>query len=78
MRGLLYDKGVVSYKLCHGTEWILLARCPTRRQSTSTVSVPQLNTSPLKISGDKFTHLQELKAMTPLEHHQFNDMLYHN
>ncbi len=76
IRGLLYDKGTVSYKLRHGHEWSLLARCPTRRQSS--VAVEPLYSMPLQITGDKYKHLQDLKAMIPGQYHEFYDSLSHS
>ena len=37
----------------------------------------QLNKTPLKISADKYKHLQEFKLVMPAEDHKFYDELLH-
>ncbi len=78
LRGILYDKGVVSYKLRHGLDWELLARRQGRRGSSdaSTSIMPvSLYTGPIFISADKFAHLQDLKSLIPADSHAFYDTL---
>jgi hypothetical protein len=79
IRGLLYDSGTISYKLRHGHEWIrLITRCPTRAISHLPLQIAPAHLYTSKISADKYAHTQDLKAMIPVEYHNFYDSIPHN
>lgn len=40
-------------------------------------NIPSLYSEPLKISVDKFNHLQDLKRLIPSDYHSFYDLLPH-
>jgi len=77
IRALCYQPtGNVQYKLRHCDEW---AELPCRRSALSRAPKPkQLYGTTLKISADKFKHLQELKEVIDVHHHGFYDALAHD
>ena len=75
IRALRYETtGKVLFKLCHCNDWTVL---PCRRNITAFCQPKMLHNLALKISADKYNHLQDLKAVIPSEHHAFYDSLLH-
>ena len=79
IRALLYlPVGEMKYKLRHNEEW-----CPydneRERLTNDTFTVPQrLYDRPIKITKQKYNHLQELKSVMEKDYHPFYDSLPHN
>jgi hypothetical protein len=80
IRELKYADGEISYKLRHPHEWTIMHKRPVPTRGVNRVVPPAapLYTSALKITKDKFKHLQELKTLLPLEYHAFYDALPHD
>jgi hypothetical protein len=75
VRGLLYEpSGDVRYKLQHNHAWTIL---PCRRRDLHCLPKALYN-SRLKIKTDKYSHLQDLKSVIPLQYHRFYDSLPHD
>lgn len=77
IRGMKYDNGEVLYKLRHPDEWSPMQSRSVLTRAHLQPLPPPLYSAPLKISKDKHNHLQELKALMPLEYHAFYDSLLH-
>jgi len=74
--------GTAFYKLDFGDAFKALPKRVTRRSNPGDmdnhdVGWPRLHKGPLPIKGSKFKHLQELKAVIPMDFHAFYDNLPH-
>lgn len=73
IRALQYlSSGAVRIKTRHSRDWTDL---PQRRPIKPSVPLAPLYESARKIKKDKFSHLQELKSVLPVEYHPFYDSL---
>ena len=78
IRALRYIDGSIYFKLRHGDEWTIRpVRCPTRSMGVAAIVLRPLYESALKMSADKYKHLQDLKASISFEYHSFYDNLPH-
>jgi hypothetical protein len=76
LRVLLYHPlGTVSYKLHHDNEqqFSELPRRGKPKKPVKTMAVPRLYSQQIHIKPAKYTHLQELKKVIPVEFHAFYD-----
>jgi hypothetical protein len=80
IRGLRYADGEIGYKLRHPHEWTIMHKRIVLTRGVNRLNPPlmPLYASTLKISKDKYKHLQELKVLLPLEYHAFYDSLQHD
>ena len=78
IRGLTYDNGEILYKLRQSDAWIVLQKRIAPRRGVVHVFPVPLYSEPIKISKDKFNHLQELKSLLPPDYHGFYDVLPHD
>ena len=81
LRHLRYEKdGRILYKLIATDERNEIpnkTRKCNRVNENGLENVPSLHSETLKISGDKFRHLQDLKKFIPSDYHRFYDQLSH-
>ncbi|KAF6205401.1 hypothetical protein GE061_019573 [Apolygus lucorum] len=69
--------GQVFYKLDFNNDWELLPKRQKKGSGASSPIMPPLYQSSLKISADKYTHLQQLKCVIAKDFHSFYDQLHH-
>ncbi|KAF2880519.1 hypothetical protein ILUMI_25656 [Ignelater luminosus] len=74
IKGLLYKRGEILFKLHHSEEWIPL---PQRRTRFNNVESAQLYNQARKIEKAKYESLQALKQSMHKDHHLFYDSLAH-
>lgn len=83
IRGLLYlPTGIMQYRLNHSDAWTEFVKPRKSRTNIAQQQLPavprKLFEQPIKISKQKYDHLQELKKVIEIDYHPFYDSLPHN
>lgn len=70
--------GKIEYKLSYSSDnWKVLPQTRNNIPNIPLDKLPQLYDAPIKITGQKYKHLQELKTVIPAKYHAFYDNLEH-
>ena len=78
IRGLLYKPtGEIFYKLRHTDEFTVLPERQCAKKDRKW-NPDNFFRQPPKLKKDKYTHLQQMKALIPVEYHPFYDTLTHD